>query len=410
MGNQGYDTTIGSVTGWLSGGTPSRSRRDYWSGSIPWISASTLKEAEITSSDQFLTSEGVSSGSKMAPLGATLLLVRGSALHNEIRAGLVAAPVAFNQDVKALVPRRGVVPKFLTHVIRGNEVELLKLVTSAGNTAGVLDTKVVQSFKIFLPNEGEQRRLVEVFDDVDCLIDALRKAISKQQAMKEGVMEQLLTGRTRLPGFAAPWRAVRLGGAGTTYGGLSGKTRDDFGAGSAQYVTFVEVMSGARLTGRCLQPVRVHPGERQNQVFRDDVLINGSSETPEEVALAAVVDFDPAPATYLNSFCFGYRVKCRTAIYPAYLAYFFRSSGGRGIVSALAQGATRYNIAKTKLMEASPSIPPIDEQRQIVEAIRDSEAVIESLRARLAKAQDVKTGMMQQLLTGRTRLAAEGAS
>jgi type I restriction enzyme S subunit len=82
-------STVGGNSTWLSGGTPSRDCSDYWSGTIPWISGSTLKSVEISTSDQFLTAGGVSNGSKMAPINSTLLLVRGSALHNEIRAGLV---------------------------------------------------------------------------------------------------------------------------------------------------------------------------------------------------------------------------------------------------------------------------------------------------------------------------------
>ena len=132
-------STIGENTKWLSGGTPSRSKEEYWKGDIPWISGSTLKSIEISNSDQFLTMEAVSVGSKMAPLNSTLLLVRGSALHNEIRAGRVVKDVAFNQDVKALVPCASLYPKFLTFYILGNSENLLKLVSSAGNSAGVLE-------------------------------------------------------------------------------------------------------------------------------------------------------------------------------------------------------------------------------------------------------------------------------
>ncbi|WP_431066801.1 hypothetical protein [Methylotuvimicrobium sp.] len=103
-------TSVGQVTSWLSGGTPNRKRDDYWQGDIPWISGFTLKTLELKTSDQFLTSEGVDAGSKMAPLDSTLLLVRGSALHSEIRAGLVVAPLCFNQDVKALIPNKNIVP------------------------------------------------------------------------------------------------------------------------------------------------------------------------------------------------------------------------------------------------------------------------------------------------------------
>ena len=138
----------------------------------------------------------------------------------------------------------------------------------------------------------------------------------------------------------------------------------------------------------------MRPNERQNRVLRGDVLFNGSSGPP--VAFAAVVDFDPTPTTYLNSFCFGYRLRTRDQVDPTYLAHFFRSGQGRAIVSVLAQGATRYNIAKTKLMDVSPVLPRIDEQRAIVSVLADAEAEIEALNLRLEKARAIKAGMMQQ--------------
>lgn len=264
--------------------------------------------------------------------------------------------------------------------------------------------------EIEAPELVEQTAIAEVANDLADHVAALERLIAKKQAIKQGMMQQLLTGRTRLPGYTVEWAPVRLRDAGGTYGGLVGKSKEDFGTGSATFVTFMEVMEGARLRGRRLARVRVRPTERQNRVLRGDVLFNGSSETPEEVALAAVVDYDPIPTTYLNSFCFGYRLKAHNQIDPTYLAHFIRSSQGREIVSVLAQGATRYNIAKTKLMNASPMLPPIDEQRAIVSVLSDVEAEIEGLNVRLDKARAIKTGMMQQLLTGRTRLPVEAVS
>ncbi len=190
---------LGSVTSWLSGGTPNRSNPVYWSGTIPWISATSLKKLEVATSDQAVTPAAVVVGSKMAPLGSTLLLVRGSALHSEIRASLVTAPVCFNQDVKALVPSERVVPKFLTYSIHGNADNLLRLVTSAGNTAGVLDTRVVKSFELWIPSRTQQQKVVTVLDDVSDELVALQSRLAKAKDIKHGMMQELLTGRTRLP-------------------------------------------------------------------------------------------------------------------------------------------------------------------------------------------------------------------
>ena len=357
---------LGSVTEWLSGGTPDRAVSRYWAGTIPWISAATLRGTEVRGSDKCVTVEAARIGSKMAPIGSTLVLVRGMALHHETRAGFVTTDVCFNQDVKALVPRKGLLPKFLTYSILARSWNIQNLVTSAGSGTGVLDTSALKRLEIWVPPLAEQSRIAEALSDADELIVGLERLIAKKQAIKQGMMQQLLTGRTRLPGFGGTWSPVRLGDVGSTYAGLSGKTKEDFGTGSAVFVTFMEVIQGARLSGTQLESVNVLAAERQNRVARGDVLFNGSSETPEEVALAAVVDYEPTPQTYLNSFCFGYRVKDRQLIDPTYLAYLFRSSIGREMVSALAQGATRYNIDTTKLMLAAPETPPIPAQLPII--------------------------------------------
>ncbi|GAA3965252.1 restriction endonuclease subunit S [Gordonia caeni] len=197
---------------------------------------------------------------------------------------------------------------------------------------------------------------------------------------------------------------VRLREVGSTYGGLTGKTKADFGRGDARFVTFLEVINSTRLSGRALEQVQVKKGERQNSVKRGDVLFNGSSETPEEVALSAVVDFDPNISTFLNSFCFGFRLRPDAAVDSTYLAYFFRSTAGRSLVSSLAQGATRYNIAKTKFLDVELALPSIERQREIVEWLKDADDLIATLERLIAKKQAIKQGMMQQLLTGRTRL------
>lgn len=288
--------------------------------------------------------------------------------------------------------------------------ELRGLATGTSGSMKNIPRDRVLGLEISVPSGAEQRAIADALVGADGLIDGLERAIAKKQAIKQAMIQQLLTGRARLPGYTVEWAPVRLRDAGGTYGGLVGKSKEDFGTGPATFVTFMEVMEGARLRGRRLARVRVRPTERQNRVLRGDVLFNGSSETPEEVALAAVVDYDPTPTTYLNSFCFGYRLKAHNQIDPTYLAHFFRSSQGREIVSVLAQGATRYNIAKTKLMSASPMLPPIDEQRAIVRVLSDVEAEIEGLSVRLDKARAIKIGMMQQLLTGSVRPPVETAS
>lgn len=273
-----------------------------------------------------------------------------------------------------------------------------------------INAQQLMRLELDLPDIQHQREIGSRLSDVDNLISSLERLISKKQAIKQGMVQQLLSGRTRLPGFGNPWREARLGHMGKTYGGLTGKSKQDFINGNARFVTFMQVMAKDRLTESGQGRVTVRPEERQNSVRKGDILFNGSSETPEEVALAAAVEASPAEETYLNSFCFGFRLNSDAEIDPVYLARYFRSTIGRATVSTLAQGATRYNISKTQLLKVWIELPPLEEQQAISSVISDADDEIETLKRRLESARNIKQGMMQELLSGRTRLSVPEVS
>ena len=199
------------------------------------------------------------------------------------------------------------------------------------------------------------------------------------------------------------WEVTHLGAHGATYGGLTGKTKTDFGTGEARFVPFMNVMPNVVIDCDAFERVHVAPSESQNCVLQHDLLFNGSSETPEEVALCSV-QLAAIPNLFLNSFCFGYRLRDRARIDALFLAHLFRSRTGRKFVKALAQGSTRYNISKKALLTAPLSLPPLPEQRAIATALSDVDALLDGLDRLIAKKRDLKQAAMQQLLTGQTRL------
>lgn len=202
-------------------------------------------------------------------------------------------------------------------------------------------------------------------------------------------------------------KRIRLRELGATYGGLTGKTKSDFGHGRARFVTFTGVMASTRLNdGSGLARVDVGPREPQNQVRRGDLLFNGTSETPEDVAFATVVDWDPPAATYLNSFCFGYRLHASSSgtIDATFLAYLFRAPQGRALVSQLAQGFTRYNISKTKLMDLEIEVPNHKSQQSIASELVDADDYVAACQ-RVKRKQDlIARGVRESLLLGHRRL------
>ena len=254
-----------------------------------------------------------------------------------------------------------------------------------------------------VPPAEEQRAIATALSDVDALLEELDRLIAKKRDIKQATMQQLLTGETRLPGFEGEWSKMRMGNFGHTYGGLVGKSKGDFGVGTALYVPFTSVMESTVINCQKLEKVSVAVSESQNQVIAGDILFNGSSETPEEVAMCALME-EEVTGLYLNSFCFGFRLKETAEVDPQFLVYFMRSSIGREVVKSLAQGSTRYNLSKTALLNAELNLPKLQEQEAIAAVLSDMDTEIHALEHRRSKTAELKQGMMQELLTGRIRL------
>ena len=300
--------------------------------------------------------------------------------------------------VLVLEPRQETSGKFFAKFINSR-------VRFAIESTGVpqLTAPQIGRYLLAVPPYPEQRAIAAALNDVDALLDGVDRLIAKKRDLKQAAMQQLLTGQIRLPGFHGEWETKRVGEIGMTYGGLTGKTKADFGVGHARYITFLNVLENVVIDPHQCELVRVGPGERQNPVRREDILFNGTSETPGDLAMAAVTREDE-DNLFLNSFCFGFRVHDASEHLPLFLAYYFRGSPGRHIMRALAQGATRYNMSKSQFKALALSLPQHDEQKAIATVLCDMDAEIAALEARRDKTRNLKQAMMQELLTGKTRL------
>jgi type I restriction enzyme S subunit len=333
----------------------------------------------------------------MAPVGSTLFLVRGSALYNEIRAGLVVKPVCFNQDVKALIPGPNVVPKFLTYSLLGRSEDLLKLVSTASNSTGVLDTKLVKAFGILLPPLPEQRAIAAALSDADGLIGALDALIAKKRAIKQAAMQQLLTGKKRLPGFEGEWETKQLCEiADVDPENLPSDTDPTY---SFNYISLEQVDNG-HLVGYSEEVFSAAPSRARRVLRYDDVLM--STVRPN---LMAHLHYRGQIKNAVCSTGFSVlRVKNGLADSGFIFAHLFGSFVNKQIEKMLA-GSNYPAISSRDVKSIEMTCPPtLDEQRAIAAVLSDMDAEIAALERRRDKAKQIKQGMMQQLLTGRIRL------
>ena len=200
------------------------------------------------------------------------------------------------------------------------------------------------------------------------------------------------TPAVRFIGFAEDWEQRKLGEVGKTYSGLSGKTKDDFGHGEAKFVTYMNVFSNSVCLPNMTEAVEID--DKQNKVLFGDVLFTTSSETPEEVGMSSVW-LENAKNIYLNSFCFGYRPT--NEFNPYYLAYMLRSPSIREKITFLAQGISRYNISKNKMMDIEIPIPSIVEQKQIGEHFRTLDSLITLHHRKYEKLKNIKKSMLYKM-------------
>ena len=166
--------------------------------------------------------------------------------------------------------------------------------------------------------------------------------------------------KVRFQQYQENWKSIKLGNAGTTFTGLSGKTKSDFGHGSGKYVTYMNVFSNP--IAKLEEVDKIEIDKKQNEIQKGDIFFTTSSETPEEVGMSSVWTYEKENY-YLNSFCFGYRPKID--INEKYIAYLLRAKTFRKNIKFLAQGISRYNISKTKAMDIEFSYPDSFEQEDI---------------------------------------------
>ena len=171
--------------------------------------------------------------------------------------------------------------------------------------------------------------------------------------------------------FTFYWEQRKLGKLGNTFTGLSGKTKEDFGHGDAKFITYMNVFSNPISDFNGTEQVEID--NKQNQVKFGDVFFTTSSETTEEVGMSSVW-LDNTENIYLNSFCFGYRPTEK--IDPYYLAFMLRSPAIRNKFIFLAQGISRYNISKNKIMEMEIPIPELAEQEKVGSFFKDLDHLI----------------------------------
>ena len=294
-------------------------------------------------------------------------------------------------------------PRYWLHLLRSDGAQSILQQAAVGTTRQELSIATLRTLRFRYPDQVEQDRLVATLDDIDDQVAALERLIAKREAIKQGMMQQLLTGRTRLPGFVDAWITRRIGDfANVRAGGTPSTAVDAYWGGRIPWMSSGEIHKRQiyEVRGR-ITPLGLEKSSAQ--LFPPGTVLMalaGQGKTRGTVAVSrielatnqSIAGIYPSNEHDPDYLCYNLETR--------YLELRGESAGDGG----------RGGLNLTIIKRVEVPLPGIDEQLAIARVLLDADAELQTLERRLTKARAIKTGMMQQLLTGRVRLPVETAS
>lgn len=319
-------------------------------------------------------------------------LGRGALWHGQID------PCVHQNHVFVVRCKAGLVPEYLNAWTSTAQARRYFMLAGrqTTNLASINKTSLGELTVAVPPTEGEQREIAKAISDTDALIDSLEQLLTKKRQIKQGAMQELLTGKRRLPGFQGKWVEAR-------FADVAFIDPENLGSGTPAGFFFnyiaLEGVNQGRLESFAELQFESAPS-RARRVLRDgDVLV--STVRPN---LKSHLLLDTLHGNWIASTGFSV-VRCKPDIAcPGFLFALLFSAVVEQQIDALLTGSNYPAINSRDVANLAFTCPPFDEQVAISESMSDMDAEIAALESRLTKARALKQAMAQALLTGRIRL------
>jgi type I restriction enzyme, S subunit len=375
-----------------TGGTPSRKESLYWDGRVPWVTTSLIDFNVIDEVEEYITSEGVANSSaKVFPRGTLLMAMFGQGVTRG-KVAMLGIDAAFNQACVAICPVDSVDSIYLYHFCE-NQYEAIRDLSNSGSQEN-LNSALIKSIRVPLPPLPEQRAIAMVLSAWDRGIRQTTDLIAAKRRLKQGLMQQLLTGKRRFPGFTDPLRKLPLRDVTEE---CSERNRLGLGNESVMAVTKAEgiVPMRERLIGAEV--------ERYKQVRKDWFAYN-----PMRINIGSIARSHCDDTILVSPDYVVFRCREETAdqpgIDPDYLDHLRESDRWSSFVTSSGNGSVRVRIYYADLGVMQLQLPRIAEQRKIATLLNALDSEISLLDRQLASLKTQKKGLMRKLLTGAVRV------
>jgi len=332
----------------------------------------------------------------------------GDIVYSKIRPYLRKAILAdfsglCSADIYPLKPSTDISSGYILAAILGYRFSKYAESVSVRSGMPKINRTEMADFSLAVPPLPEQRAIAEALSDVDGLLGGLDRLIAKKRDLKQAAMQQLLTGQTRLPGFHGEWEVKRLGDVGKFLKG-SGVTKDQTRSGTLACVRYGELYTLHNDVVRGFQSwISPEVAATAVRLKQGDILFAGSGETKEEIGKCAAFVSD------IEAYAGGDIVILRPDDSDSlFLGYYLNTGSIARQKASRGQGDAVVHISSSALSNVLCKLPSPAEQTAIAEALTDMDAELAKLTQRRDKTRALKQAMMQELLTGRTRLVAPG--
>lgn len=275
---------------------------------------------------------------------------------------------------------------FLFYLIQTPKFKYISNISS-GSKMPRSDWNLVSNFHFNIPHNTEQSNIGKLLQLINNCITLQQRKLSELINLRLGILHAVFDNNK------SNKKQIILSELGTTYSGLTNKTKTDFGHGAAHYVTYINVNKNPIADPREIANIEIDTN--QNSVKKGDIFFTISSETPEEVGLTSVWPIN-IQNTYLNSFCFGFR-PYSNKIDSFYLGYLFRSDYFRRKIYPLAQGISRYNLSKNNVLKLMIKVDSLEKQYKIKKILLNIDFKIKKEKEKINKVKQLKQFLLQNM-------------
>ena len=407
---------LGDICSIKTGGTPSTNEISFWNGDINWCTPTditSLNNKYLSRTNKKISELGLqNSAAELLPIGTILMTSRATIGECAITSELMTT----NQGFKNFICGTKINNEFLYYLLISKKSNFISL--CSGSTFLEISTTQIRKFEVFIPPKPEQTAIATALSDTDALLAELEKLLAKKQAIKTATMQQLLTGKTRLPEFAHRADGTPKGSLKTEWGDIP----EDWEVVALGDVGYFQAGVGFPLTiqGKKSGKYPFFKVSDLNNIGNETYLQasnNYINEQDKELISAKTIPINSIVFAKIGAAVFLERKRINNqeslidnnmmAYIPnhKFLYKFAYYCFLRMKLSLLVEVTALPSLSSTELGKTKIFIPKsITEQTAIAQILGDMDSEITALQARIEKLREIKQGMMQNLLTGKIRL------